>query len=34
MHVAHAKTAEEIADGVVNGKAGQAQQGMQGSIAA
>jgi hypothetical protein len=33
MHVAQAKTAEEIADGVVNGKTGQAQQGMQGSIA-
>jgi len=34
MHVAHAKTAEEIADGVINRKAGQAQHGMQGSIAA
>src|SRR5271157_439906 len=34
MHVAHAKTPEEIADGVVNGKARQAQQGMQGAIIA
>ena len=34
MHVAHAKTAEEIADGVVNGKARQAQQGVQGAIVA
>ena len=34
MHVAHAKTAEEIADGVVNGKAGQAQHGVQGAIIA
>ena len=34
MHVAHAKTAEEIADGVVNGKAGQAQQSVQGVIVA
>src|SRR5271157_4303809 len=34
MHIAHAETPEEIADGVINGKAGQAQQGMQGAIAA
>jgi hypothetical protein len=34
MYIAHAKASEEIAHGVVNGKAGQAQQGMQGSIPA
>src|SRR5271157_837884 len=34
MHVAHAKTAEEVADGVVNRKAGDAQQGVQGAIVA
>src|ERR1035438_6197743 len=34
MHVAQAKTAKQIADGVVNGKAGQAQQGVQGAIVA
>ena len=34
MHVAHVKTTEEIADGVVNGKAGDAQHGVQGAIVA
>ena len=34
MHVAQAKTPEEVADGVVSGKAGQAQHGMQGAIIA
>ena len=33
MHLAHAETAEEIADGVVAGKAGPAQRAMQGPIA-
>ena len=34
MYVAHAKTPEEVADGVVNRKAGEAQHGVQGAIVA
>jgi hypothetical protein len=34
MHVAPAKTAEEIAEGVINRKAGQAEPGTQGPIPA